>query len=129
MTAFSNYAENLVLDWVFTNGAATRPTAWYVSLHTADPTEVGNVGELSGNGYARQAVTFSAASAGANSNSGTLTFGPNTTTNWGLVTHVAVWDAATTGNCLAYGALSSSVTINVGDSLVISAGNLDITLD
>lgn len=129
MTAFSNYAENLVLDWVFTNGAATRPTAWYVSLHTADPTETGSVGELSGNGYARQSVTFSAAASGATSNSGTLTFGPNTGTNWGSVTHVAVWDAATTGNCLAHGALSASVTINVGDSLVISAGNLDITLD
>ena len=129
MTAFSNYAEDLVLDWVFTNGGATRPTSWYVSLHTACPTETGSVGELSGNGYARQSVTFAAASAGATSNSGTLTFGPNTTTNWGIVTDVAVWDAATTGNCLAYGSLSSSVTINVGDSLVISSGNLDITLD
>ena len=129
MTAFSNYAENLVLDWVFTNGAATRPTAWYVSLHTASPTETGSVGELSGNGYSRQSVSFNAAASGATDNSGTLTFGPNTGSNWGTVTDVAVWDASTTGNCLAYGSLSSSVTINVGDSLVISSGNLDITLD
>lgn len=129
MTAFSNYAENLVLNWVFTNGAATRPTAWHVALHTANPTEVGNVGELSGNGYARQAATFAAASGGATENSGALTFGPNTGTNWGSVTHISIWDASTAGNCIAYGALSSPVTINVGDSLVISAGNLDLTLD
>lgn len=129
MTAFTNHAEDLVMDWVFTNGAVTRPTAWYVALHTADPTETGAVGELSGNGYARQSVTFSASSGGATSNSGSLTFGPNASSNWGSVSHVSVWDAVTAGNCLAYGALSSPVTINVGDSLVISAGNLDITLD
>lgn len=129
MTAFSNYAENLVLDWIFTTGSATRPTTWYVGLHTADPTEAGSTGELSGNGYARQSVTFAAASSGATSNSGTLTFGPNTSSNWGTVSHISVWDASTAGNCLAYGALSSSVAISVGDSLVISAGNLDITLD
>lgn len=129
MTAFSNFAENLVLDWIFTNGAATRPTAWHVALHTADPTEVGNVGELSGNGYTRQAVTLEAAASGATQNTGTLTFGPNTGSNWGSVSHLSIWDAATTGNCLAYGALSSPVTINVGDSLTIATGALDITLN
>lgn len=129
MTAFSNFAETLVLTWIFTNGAATRPTAWYVALHTADPTEVGNVGELSGNGYARQAVTFTAPASGATDNTALLTFGPNTTTNWGSVSHLSVWDAVTAGNCLAKGALSSAVTINVGDSLTIAAGALDITLD
>jgi hypothetical protein len=128
MTAFTNYAENLVMTWLFTASAATRPTAWYVALHTADPTEVGNVGELTGNGYARQSATWTIASNEA-SNTGTLTFGPNTTTNWGSVSHVSVWDAVSAGNCLAKGALSSSVTINVGDSLTIAAGALDITLD
>lgn len=129
MTAFSNYAETLVLTWIFTSDAATRPTTWFVGLHTADPTEVGNVSELSGNGYARQSVTFTAPASGATENSALLTFGPNTTTNWGTVTHLSVWDASTTGNCLAKGALSSSVAINVGDSLTIAAGALDITLD
>jgi hypothetical protein len=128
MTAFTNYAENLVMTWLFTGSAATRPTAWYVALHTADPTEVGNVGELSGNGYARQSSTWTIASNEA-SNTGTLTFGPNTGSNWGTVSHVSVWDAVSTGNCLAKGALSSSVVINVGDSLTIAAGALDITLD
>jgi hypothetical protein len=129
MTAFSNYAENLVLNWAFTNGAATRPTAWHVALHTADPTEVGNVGELSGNGYARQSTTFNTSSSGLVDNVGTLTFGPNTAVNWGTVSHVSVWDSSTSGNCLAKGTLSSSVVINVGDSLTIAAGALDISLD
>ena len=129
MSALSNYAENLVLDWLLTGESVSRPSAWYVALHTGDPGEAGSANELSGNGYARQAVTFAAAADGTTENEGQLTFGPNTNSNWGTVSHVSVWDAATGGNCLFKGALSSSVSINVGDSLVIGAGNLQITLD
>ena len=35
--AFSTYGGNLALDWLLSNASVTRPTAWYVSLHTADP--------------------------------------------------------------------------------------------
>ena len=132
MAAFTDFAENLIMDWVFTNGAATRPTAWYVALHlnASPPTDASpSTGELSGNGYARQAATFSAASGGATANTADLTFGPNTTTNWGLLGYVSVWDAVSAGNCLMHGALSSTVTINVNDSLKIAAGDLDLTID
>jgi hypothetical protein len=124
MTALSNYAESLAIRWLFDDVAVTRPTAWYVALHTADPTDVGNVGELSGNGYARQAATFTEDTNGLVDNDADITFGPNTTTNWGSVSHVSVWDAVTVGNCLAKGALSSSVTINVNDSLKIAIGEM-----
>lgn len=129
MSALSNYAENLVLDWLLTEESVSRPSAWYVALHTGDPGEAGSANELSGNGYARQAVTFAVAADGATENEDQLTFGPNTDSNWGTVSHVSVWDNETSGNCLFKGALSSSVSINVGDSLVIGAGNLQITLD
>ena len=33
----STYAGNLVLDWLLSTAAATRPTTWSLSLHTADP--------------------------------------------------------------------------------------------
>jgi hypothetical protein len=128
MTAFTNHAENLALTWLFTNGAAARPTTWYTALHTADPTETGAVGELSGNGYARQSTTLTVSGNEA-SNSTALTFGPNTGTPWGEITHISVWDAPSNGNCLAYGALSSPVDMSVGDSLTISSGALDIVLN
>ena len=41
MAALSDYAEKLVLDWLMTNGSATRPTAWYVALYTAAPSDAG----------------------------------------------------------------------------------------
>lgn len=126
MTAFSNYAENLVLSWLFTSGSTSRPTSWFVALHSQNPTEIGNVGELSSNGYARQACSFTLAGNQV-SNSGVITFGPNTSVNWGSVSHLSIWDAD--GNCLAYGPLDAAISINVGDSLTIAAGSLDISLE
>jgi hypothetical protein len=124
-TALTNYGENLVLNWAFTNGAATRPTTWFIALHTADPTEAGSVGELSGNGYARQSATFSVAGDTA-SNTSSVTFGPNTTSGWGSVSHTSIWDAVSGGNCLVKSTLSLPVTMSVGDSLVIAAGGFQV---
>lgn len=129
MTALADYAEDLVLAWLLTTGAATRPTTWYVALHDGDPGEPGNQDELVGDGYSRQSVTFDAPSGGATENTAQLTFGPATGAGWGSVTHVSIWDASTAGNCLYKGPLSSPVTINAGDSLVFAAGNLDVSID
>lgn len=129
MTALSNYAESQVIKWLMTGGAVTRPSAWYVALHTADPGETGASAELSGNGYARQSATFTEDTNGLVDNDADVTFGPNTTVNWGAVTHVSVWDAVSGGNCLYKGPLSSSVTININDSLRIAAGALDCSID
>ena len=70
----TNYLENLVLDWVLGGSTPSRPSARYLALHTADPTEVGNVSELSAGGYARQAITFGAAASGSAANTSTHTF-------------------------------------------------------
>jgi hypothetical protein len=128
MSALTDHAENLILDWLMTTGSATRPTAWYVALHTSAPSDASpSTGEISGNGYSRQSATFTVSGDTA-SNSADLTFGPNTTSNWGTVSHVSVWDASTSGNCLWHGALTASVAIAVNDELKISAGSLDLTM-
>jgi hypothetical protein len=129
MTALSNYAESQVIKWLMTAAAVSRPTAWFVALHTADPGEDGSVGELSGNGYARQSATFTEDTNGLVDNDADITFGPNTGVNWGDVTHVSVWTAVSSGQCLYKGALSSPVTINVNDSLRFAAGQLDCSID
>ena len=58
MAGFTDYTEDLVLDWLLTSGSATRPTAWYVALYTVAPTDTGGGTEVSGTDYARTAVTF-----------------------------------------------------------------------
>ena len=42
---------------------------------------------------------------------------------------VGVFDALSGGNLIAYGALTTSKTIDTGDVFRIPAGDLDITLD
>jgi hypothetical protein len=125
--SFSNTYETNVLTWTFTNSAVTRPTAWYVGLFTTDPGEASGGTEVSGNGYAREAVTFTVSGDTA-SNSAAVEFDA-ATGSWGTITHIAVFDASTSGNQIAYAALTASKAIDTGDVLRISTGELDITLD
>ena len=77
MAALSDYAEKLLLDWLMTSGSATRPTAWYVALYTAAPSDSGGGTEVSTGGYARQSVVFDAATSpgGTTSNSADVSLG------------------------------------------------------
>lgn len=125
--SFSNTYETNVLTWTFTSDAVTRPTAWYLGLFTAAPSESGGGTEVSGGSYAREAVTFSV-SGNLATNSGAIEF-PVATANWGTITHVAVFDASSGGNQIAYASLTASKTIASGDVLRVPAGDLDITLD
>lgn len=126
--SFSDYLENKVLDHVFKNTSYTSPTTVYVGLYTAAPTDSGGGTEVSGNAYARKAVTFSASSGGATSNSTTVTFDTPTPSGWGTVVAFGIFDALTTGNLLAWGDLTASKTINSGDTVTFQSGDLDLTL-
>jgi hypothetical protein len=130
----TNYLELKLLDLVLGEIAFTSPATVYLALHTADPTEVGNVAEVSGNAYARVAVTnnatnFPAASGGSKSLNVDQTFPTPTPAGWGVVTHFSIWDASSAGNCLIYGALTASKTINAGDVVKFTATNLTVTMD
>jgi len=129
MAALSDHAEALLLDWLMTNGSATRPTAWYVALYTAAPSDSGGGTEVSGNGYAREAVTFAAATSpgGTTSNTGAVTFTASGG-NWGSITHIGIHDAVSGGNLLWHGAMTASKTVNDGDTLEFSIGNIDLTI-
>lgn len=126
MSAASNYAETLALTWLLTSNSATRPTAWYVGLFTTDPTDAGSGTEVSGNAYTRKAVAFTVSGDTA-TNSGTVTFDP-ATGSWGTITHIGIYDAATTGNLLFHGSVTVSKQIDSGDTFQISTGNLSISL-
>jgi len=134
MGSFGNYLEDELLDHVFGNAAFTAPGTVYVALFTATPSDSGGGTEVSGGSYARVAVTnnatnWPAASGGAKANGTAITF-PAPTANWGTVTSFAIFDAASAGNLLAWGALTVNKTINNGDAAPsFAVGDLDITLD
>ncbi len=130
MAALSDDAEKLLLDWLMTAGTATRPTAWYVALYTAAPSDSGGGTEVSTGGYARQSVTFAAASSpgGTTSNTGTVSFTASGA-DYGTVTHIGIHSAVSgVGNLLWHGAMTASKTIADGDTLEFSVGNIDLTL-
>lgn len=129
MSALSNYAEKLLLDWLMTTGSATRPTTWYVALYTAAPSDSGGGTEVSGNGYSRQSVTFDAGSTpgGTTQNNNTVSFTASGG-NWGSVGWIGIFDASTSGNLLWHGAMTSAKTIEDGDTLEFSVGNIDLTI-
>lgn len=129
MAALSDHAEALLLDWLMTTGSATRPTAWYVALYTAAPSDSGGGTEVSGNGYSRQSVTFDAATSpgGTTSNTGDITFTASGG-SWGTITHIGIFDASTSGNLLWHGAMTASKTVADGDTLQFSTGNIDLTI-
>ena len=126
--SFSNTYETNVLTWTFTSDAVTRPTAWYLGLFTANPNEDGSgATEISGSGYARKSVAFTV-SGNLATNSAAVEFDV-ATGSWGTVSHVAVFDASSSGNQIAYAALTTSKAITTDDVLRFPAGDVDITLD
>lgn len=125
MAAASDYLENALINHVFRNVAMTSPTTVYLALFTSDPTDAGSGTEVSGGSYARQAAAFAAPSNGSASSSADINF---TNMPAATVTHVGVYDAASLGNLLYHGALTSSKTVNAGDTFTVTAGNLTVTL-
>ena len=130
----SNFAEVETLKYLLTNGAmGTRPTAWFVSLHTADPTDAGG-SEVTGAGYtnyARVAVTFAAPTS--------VDSGPSTTTNTTAVTfpaltgtgvsfsHYGIYSASTGGNLLYKGALGLPKTLAATEVASFAIGEILVT--
>ena len=136
MSAASNYLENKVLDHVLTATSYTAPGTRYLALfnntsgQAAANLEAGTLTDeisASGTAYSRKAVTFAAASGGTSATNATVTFDA-ATASWGTVTHVAVMDQATGGNVLFWGAVTTSKTIDTGDTFQVTSGNLTISL-
>tara|TARA_R110000868_G_scaffold408443_1_gene691676 strand:+ start:120 stop:512 length:393 start_codon:yes stop_codon:yes gene_type:complete len=129
MSALSDYSEKLLLDWMMTTGSATRPTTWYVALYTVAPSDSGGGTEVSTGGYARQTVVFDAAASpgGTTSNSGTVSFTASGA-GYGTVVAIGIFDAVTTGNLLWHGTMTASKTVDDGDTLEFSVGNIDLAL-
>ena len=125
--SFTNFLETEILDHVFAGAAYTAPSQHYLGLFTAAPGEAGGGTELSGSAYVRKAVDFSTSGA-TTSNDAAIEF-PTATGSWGTVTHVGVFDAASSGNLMAYATLSSSKAIATGDVFRVPSGDLDITLN
>lgn len=141
MAGMTNVMENKLIDWLLRgqalglNGASAAAgsglTNIYVALFTAAPTDAGGGTEVTGAGYARQAIacnltslagtqgaTSTAASSGTSgttSNNAVIQYGAPTA-NWGTIVALGVFDASTAGTLMWYANLNANKTVNNGDA-------------
>lgn len=128
---FSTFLENELYDHLFRNAGYTSPTTVYAALFDitaslANLEEGTLTGEISGNSYARTAITMGAPTAGLGSNSGAVTFPAASGGNWGTIRYMAIMDAATAGNVLTYTQLDADVVINNGNQFQFNIGNISV---
>src|SRR5579871_3682493 len=108
-SSISSYLEAQILNWVKGTNIAAAPATLYVALYTANPNDASASGtEVTGNGYARAAVTSStgwssitdngAGNGSVISNAGVITFATPTPAGRGTVTGFALYDAVSGGN-------------------------------
>ena len=132
MSALSNYGENTVLSWLFTDAALTRPTALYVALHTADPTETGAEDQVTTSNdadYARKVITMAAPVDGTSLCSSAVSWTINSGSSGFTVTHVSIWDALSAGNCLVKGSLLVPRVMVANGVLTFNIGDIIATID
>jgi hypothetical protein len=132
--SFSDYLENAVLSWIKGTAMPTAPAAVYVALFSAESadgatvTEVTTTIRIAG----RVAATFGAVGAGSGtakriSNSAIVDFG--TAAGSASLTGLGLFDAASSGNLLAWADLTTPMTASTGNLVSFAAGALTVDLD
>jgi hypothetical protein len=130
MAGIAAYLEKALLDFSLNAQVVNRPVAWSMGLSLGVPSSVSGSEIATGSGITRQTLLMAAAAspAGSASNASALTFGPILSS--ATLSGIQVWDtaAATGGNMLWYGTLTTARALNAGDSVVFAPGALIITL-
>lgn len=123
----SDYLENKLLNHTLRNTAFTQPSALYIALFTADPTDAGTLtNEATGGSYARQSATFGTATTGSAATTNAQTYANMPA---GTFTHFALMDALTAGNMLYSAALTTPRTTVLGDTLTFAIGAITASED
>jgi len=129
----TNLQEDRVLNWLKGTAFAAAPTNVYLGLYTAAPDDTGGGTEVSGNAYARQAVTFGAITNVSNgpdtmTSSGDVLFPVATPAGWGTVIAVGLFDAVSGGNPIMWATITN-ITINAGQQVDFPIGSITVTED
>jgi hypothetical protein len=133
MANIAAYMQAGMLNWCLLGATPTRPAAVYCGLSLTAPTSVAPNEVASASGYTRQSAGFAAAAtpagSGSASNSAAMTFGPFSSS--AVMSGLFLIDnntASLSTNMLWFGTLATVRTPLAGDSIIIAAGALSITL-
>ena len=133
MAAFTDHAENLLIDWLFRGQTAPAlPASWYFGLLLADPGDDATpLSEVTAAGYARLPVTralatfagtqgvgttaVSTGSSATTSNIASLQFAAPVT-DWGTIAALGIFNAAAGGDMWFVSALTTARAVHAGDA-------------
>ena len=121
MAAISTYLANIINNEVLRNTNYTPVATVYLAAYTTNPTAADTGTEVTGGSYARQAITWTASSAGSTSSAADVNFATMPATT---VAYLGIRDALSGGNLLFYGPLAAAKTLNAGDTFTVKAGDL-----
>lgn len=107
-------------------GVEPSSNRWIALVSTASSDATAGT-ELSGNGYARQAITFGtmASRACANTNAPSFTASGG---NWSAAVGIEIYDASTSGNRKYWMPMTTPKTVEAGDTLQFAIGEIVATL-
>jgi hypothetical protein len=125
MGALSTFAVNGLQDLTLRGDAFASPTDVYLGWFTTPPGPSGGI-EVTGGGYGREAVTFTAASEGTIEQDAAVTYTVFHAGADQMVSGWGIFDAATDGNLLAYGRTPSHV-IRAGQPFEVPAGDIVVS--
>jgi hypothetical protein len=135
MSDLTDYTEGLFRDWMSQGSSMPAPPGTiYVGLHTSAPGESPDGStEVSAADYDRVGVSAGTGwnTPGENDfqNANEISFG-TTQNDWGNISHASLWDASSTGNCIAAFALDSGGgSTPSGIDVSFPAGDLSFSLD
>ena len=119
MTDLTDHAKNL-LGRALCARVPALPSQVFLGLGTGGADATGLTGEPTGNGYARQRVTFTGTGAQTNTDAIRFTF----TAAVGTLTHVGLFDAASGGNPLTWSALAQPAAVTGAGTVTLNAASL-----
>lgn len=133
MTDFTDYVENLVLDWMSQgSNMPSPPSNLYVALHTDDPGESPDGStEVSAADYDRIQTSPTDWDRSQNTfeNANALDWGL-ISNDWGVITHMSLWDgSATSDNTLAAFPLETEHIANEANEVTFNTGTVTFTID
>jgi hypothetical protein len=122
----SNYLANAMINATVRNTAYSSPANVWVGLYSTAPTASTAGTELSGNGYSRQNVTFSAPSGGVANSNVSVTFSA-TGNAWQPAVATAILDKSTAGNILWFSTITTQVVLASGN-ITLTSGNITLSV-
>ena len=134
MANFSNYLENAIANWLNGDAMPAATSSLWVALYSSPVVVQNNAAtnligtRVEVSNWAVTTATGSSDSSDASITNGAEIVMISNSNITATASHFAVYDAVSAGNLLFHGALSSSVSIAVGDTVKFAANSITLTV-